>query len=374
MLMRSHDRAFGGVLFPIGVPICIPLLLQGSQDALPAPGLLPSIKAAGDRPNRAISLWHITPGRPGSQDPQDPIEDASMIMCWAPNGRFLWGKQGAQLLPLLICQFFSSPTSDYRLRLRLCRYALDLKTIGKTPSCLPSKDEEQWLTRAEVLHILYASLLGEPFNWSTQQNGRILNEILPLKENVGKVISTGSDQLFDLHTEDAFHPYMAGYLGFLCIRNPDRVPTVISQLKGNELDDTVKSILFEPRFLVKANASHTVKQVETRSPVLFGHPDSPYLRINLNMRESLEHDHEAREAFNILVMALEKNATDLILEPGDYCHLDNFRVVHGRRPFNPTYDGNDRWLKRILITNDLRKSRALRHATSSRIIRPASAL
>ncbi len=293
----------------------------------------------------------------------------------ATDNFFLMAHTFAQELPRRIRKiFYQMKLEESVVGLCIKNSPLDLKTIGKTPSCLPSKDEEQWLTRAEVLHILYASLLGEPFNWSTQQNGRILNEILPLKENVGKVISTGSDQLFDLHTEDAFHPYMADYLGFLCIRNPDRVPTVISQLKGNELDDKVKSILFEPRFLVKANVSHTVKQVETRSPVLFGHPDSPYLRINLNMRESLEHDHEAREAFNILVMALEKNATDLILEPGDYCYLDNFRVVHGRRPFNPNYDGNDRWLKRILITNDLRKSRALRHATSSRIIRPASAL
>lgn len=251
---------------------------------------------------------------------------------------------------------------------------LDLETIGETPSQLLSKNEEQWLTKAEALHILYASLLGEVFNWSTQQGGRIINEILPLKENVGKVISTGSNQLFDLHTEDAFHPCMADYLGFLCIRNPDRVPTIISRLNPGMLDNSIKSILFQPRFLVKANVSHTVKQVTTPGPVLFGHFDSPYLRINLNMWDTLEHDDEAKAAFDVLATELVKNATDLIFESGDYCYLDNFRVVHGRKPFDAHYDGNDRWLKRVLITNDLRKSRALRRVTSSRIIWPANAL
>ena len=71
-----------------------------------------------------ISLRQITPGRAGSQNPQDSIENASMILCWAPDFRFLRWKQGAQLLPLLICQVSSSHTSDYRQKVRLCRHAL----------------------------------------------------------------------------------------------------------------------------------------------------------------------------------------------------------------------------------------------------------
>jgi alpha-ketoglutarate-dependent taurine dioxygenase len=59
---------------------------------------------------------------------------------------------------------------------------------------------------------------------------------------------------------------------------------------------------------------------------------------------------------------------DVILQPGDIYFIDNFRAVHGRKPFKANYDGNDRWLKRINITRDLRKSRTYRSNPTSRII------
>jgi hypothetical protein len=34
--------------------------------------------------------------------------------------------------------------------------------------------------------------------------------------------------------------------------------------------------------------------------------------------------------------------------------------VHGRKPFKARHDGTDRWLKRLDVTLDLRKSRAAR--------------
>lgn len=55
-----------------------------------------------------------------------------------------------------------------------------------------------------------------------------------------------------------------------------------------------------------------------------------------------------------------------LLSPGD--EIDNFRAVHGRKPFKARYDGKDRWLKRINIARDLRKSRPVRSAAESRII------
>jgi alpha-ketoglutarate-dependent taurine dioxygenase len=58
-----------------------------------------------------------------------------------------------------------------------------------------------------------------------------------------------------------------------------------------------------------------------------------------------------------------------VLEPGDVCFIDNFKAVHGRRAFKARYDGHDRWLKRVNITRDLRKSRAEREAPTSRVIR-----
>jgi alpha-ketoglutarate-dependent taurine dioxygenase len=57
---------------------------------------------------------------------------------------------------------------------------------------------------------------------------------------------------------------------------------------------------------------------------------------------------------------MDDHLRDLRLEAGDFCFIDNFRVVHGRKPFTPRHDGTDRWLKRINVTCDLRKSRGAR--------------
>jgi hypothetical protein len=37
-------------------------------------------------------------------------------------------------------------------------------------------------------------------------------------------------------------------------------------------------------------------------------------------------------------------------------------------PFTARYDGTDRWLKRINVTHDLRRSRAMRASAGNRLI------
>jgi hypothetical protein len=43
-------------------------------------------------------------------------------------------------------------------------------------------------------------------------------------------------------------------------------------------------------------------------------------------------------------------------------------VTHGRQPFTARFDGTDRWLTRLNIARDLRKSRAQRRGADDRTI------
>jgi alpha-ketoglutarate-dependent taurine dioxygenase len=79
-------------------------------------------------------------------------------------------------------------------------------------------------------------------------------------------------------------------------------------------------------------------------------------------------DKEAQNALNVLTKAIDEQLVDIVLKPGDCCFIDNYRPVHGRKAFSARYDGTDRWLKRINITRDLRKSRASRADSTSRVI------
>jgi alpha-ketoglutarate-dependent taurine dioxygenase len=82
----------------------------------------------------------------------------------------------------------------------------------------------------------------------------------------------------------------------------------------------------------------------------------------------LDNDPIAQHALNDLIKLIDESLTDLVLQAGDICFIDNYRAVHGRRPFKARYDGTDRWLKRVNIARDLRKSRGLRVSNLSRVI------
>jgi hypothetical protein len=218
------------------------------------------------------------------------------------------------------------------------------------------------------LHALYCSLVGEPFAWSSIQNGNIINEVIPIAENADRPMSSGSTNLFDLHTEDAFHPLAGEYLGLFCLRNPAKTPTLIACIDDVTLSDASKRVLSEPRFVIGANVAHDLAASDHRVSVLFGATAHPYLRINTNVEPRLSHDPEALDADRELTNQLRTHAVAFALEPGDCFILDNLKAAHGRPPYRPEYSGSDRWIKRIYITMDLRKSRHLRTIPESRVI------
>ncbi len=92
------------------------------------------------------------------------------------------------------------------------------------------------------------------------------------------------------------------------------------------------------------------------------------MRLDPYFMEHLDDDPEAQEALDALVEQIDTNLKDLTLKSGDICFIDNYRVVHGRKPFTARYDGNDRWLKRLNIVRDLRKSRSSRGSAQSLIL------
>jgi alpha-ketoglutarate-dependent taurine dioxygenase len=66
--------------------------------------------------------------------------------------------------------------------------------------------------------------------------------------------------------------------------------------------------------------------------------------------------------------AIDENLTGIALRPGECLFIDNYKAVHGRSSFKAKFDGTDRWLKRINVVRDLRKSRGVREAPASRVI------
>jgi Fe(II)/alpha-ketoglutarate-dependent arginine beta-hydroxylase len=270
-------------------------------------------------------------------------------------------------------------------------YTVDDQRIGPTPKHWKARSGVSPTLAEEMLFLLYSSLLGDAIGWATQQDGHLVHDVLPIKDDENEQISTGSQQTIWWHNEDAFHPYRGDYVALMCLRNPDHIPTTFASVDMLELDPEVKEILFEPRYIIKPDESHAEKNngckggeacatakfayrhIEMmrknpqKQPVLLGHPQSPYLRLDPYFMSPPD-DDASMHALNTLIREIDSKLSEVVLQPGDYLFVDNYRSVHGRKAFKARYDGTDRWLKRMNITRDLRKSRDSRERSSSRII------
>jgi Fe(II)/alpha-ketoglutarate-dependent arginine beta-hydroxylase len=288
--------------------------------------------------------------------------------------------------------------NDFRLFERsgtcmISGYPVDDYGIGSTPPHWNRRPAISNALEQEMLLVLFGSLLGEVLGWATQQDGYIVHEVLPIKDYEDSQLGTGSQQTLWWHNEDAFHPYRGDYLALMCLRNPDRVATTFASIDTVDLTQDQIEVLFERRFAIKPDESHSQQNNSSyqlsnpedevaaaydginrmtcdpdKLAVLFGDPRSPYVRIDPYFMDPPSEDERAKGALDALIQAIDSNLSDVILQPGDYLFIDNYRTVHGRKPFKAKYDGTDRWLKRVNITRDLRKSRDSRTSCSSRVI------
>ncbi|GAA4448093.1 guanitoxin biosynthesis L-enduracididine beta-hydroxylase GntD [Phytohabitans houttuyneae] len=251
---------------------------------------------------------------------------------------------------------------------------VDDAALGPTPRTRAER-ERGGQTAAEVFFYLCAALLGDPIAWSTKHSGRIMHTIAPLPEDEDEQLASSSTTPLTWHTEDAFHPLRADYVALLCLRNPDGVPTTVGCVDNLTLPPRVREVLSQPRFTITPDGSQLASGGMAAMaanpepvPLLFGAQDAPYLRLDQFYTRPLDSDAEARSALDSLLAATDASLSRYALRPGEVCIVDNYRAVHGRDSFRARYDGTDRWLRRLNIARDLRRSRALRAAPAVRVL------
>ncbi|MFF5185750.1 hypothetical protein ACFY30_18570 [Streptomyces sp. NPDC000345] len=221
--------------------------------------------------------------------------------------------------------------------------------------------QDFWLT-------LLAGQLGELFCWSSLQDGRLLNDILPVRGHEQAQTGAGSVAPLEFHVEDAFHDDRCDVLALLAIRNPDRVPTTLAGIDEIDTDGLDLEVLGEPRFLIKADPEHlkglgTKNEISCLRPVVTREGTFLRLRVDPAYTTTLPGDGRAARAFSEVCARLEAKIRPVALDAGDVLFFDNQRFVHGRAPFRPRYDGTDRWLRKAVVMRDPARTRA-RHVGS----------
>ena len=301
----------------------------------------------------------------------------------------------ARLLPIRLQEFLA----EFRIGepSAMCLVSglpVDQDELGETPPHWRDSQYDSPALQQEIFFLLCASALGDVFGWATQQDGRIMHDVLPIRGHEHYEIGSNSLQHLSWHTEDAFHPCRGDYVALMCLKNPDLVATVVCDSADIEWSTLDVDGLFEPEFTQMPDNSHrpenasestgdpTVDRLRARSfaliqswneqpvkrPVLFGDRHDPYLTLDPYHMKTDGWSPRSLRAFQGLCDQIDTHMKDVSLRPGDCVFIDNFRAVHGRKSFQARYDGSDRWLKRLNITRNLRGSRAWRPASDNRII------
>jgi L-asparagine oxygenase len=208
-----------------------------------------------------------------------------------------------------------------------------------------------------------ARALGQPVGYLPEHGGDIVQNIVPVQASANRQVSTSSKVELMFHTEAAFHPYRPRYLLLLCLRGDAAASTTLSSIRevAPLLDPAVVEVLFQARFQTAPDESYlrhpdAPRQLGAPMAVLGGHRDAPTLVFDADLMVGT--DEEATRALDILAKAVAAHHTGVVLEQGDLLVIDNTVAVHGRSPFKPRFDGNDRWLQRTFVVSDLAPSAA----------------
>jgi len=90
--------------------------------------------------------------------------------------------------------------------------------------------------------------------------------------------------------------------------------------------------------------------------VLTGDPARPSMVFDADLMVGT--DRQADDTLRALGAATAANHTSVALTAGDLLVVDNTVAVHGRSPFEATFDGTDRWVQRTFVVGDLAPSAA----------------
>lgn len=212
---------------------------------------------------------------------------------------------------------------------------------------------------SEFALLTVARRLGQPVGYLPEHGGDLIQNLVPTQANADRQVSTSSKVQLMFHTEAAFHPHRPRYLLLLCLRGDASAVTTLSSIFEvlPLLPEGVVDTLFQPRFRTAVDESYLNGRANVLGvpmPVLSGARQRPTMVFDADLMVGT--DEAADQALQALSAAVERHHTGLALQAGDLLVVDNNVAVHGRTPYEPRFDGYDRWLQRSMVVTDLSRS------------------
>ncbi|RED44845.1 TauD/TfdA family dioxygenase [Aestuariispira insulae] len=295
----------------------------------------------------------------------------------------------AQELPIGLRRFlYHFKTLQLRKGTALIRgYQMQDHRIGDTPSHWDMPWENPKVLREEIYQCLITALVGDIFGWVTQENGRFMRHIVPIKKDAYEQLGAGSAVDLVWHNEEAFHERRATFLSLLCYRNEEQARTITCSIDDFELDPSQENLLRQKRFVIQPDKAHLPEQNDSQHwqlsdeqfslikshmenppviPAIYGPAWERFIQVDQAFMEVVDNDPATKAAIDGLYEKFDRHKAEIVMQPGDLVIIDNDKAVHGRSKYKPNYGPRQRWIRRVNVTADIRKTQDYRANTRSR--------
>jgi len=232
----------------------------------------------------------------------------------------------------------------------------DLGQIPPTPLIPLSQNCD--VEKPKKVLLSAAQKYGHPISFIQEQNGVLIQNILPVHKTESEQISTSSKVELALHTETAFHPHKPDYVLLLCLRGDPNAVTTLADIDDiiSELDDATIDCLMQPWYKTEVDKSFRKDDEEYSSiitSILKSENKIDSISCTYDYHFMKGTNDFAQLALDIFRDLVVKNTKEIVLNSGDLLVIDNNKVVHGRKPFQARYDGTDRWVQRMLVKKNI---------------------
>jgi L-asparagine oxygenase len=241
--------------------------------------------------------------------------------------------------------------------------------LPKTPVDNNNKIGET--TILAYIQSILINVIGEMISYEAEGYGRLFQDVVPVKKMENQQTSVGSNTELEIHTEQAFSKLRPDILSLACIRGDLLAQTYILPVNYilEQMDNDEKEKLRLPLWKTgvdlsfKLNGNDFIEgDIRGPLPIISGDYNDPKLIFDQDLMFGLNED--SNNLIKKIIDIYYKYRNQHNLQSGEIILIDNNRAVHGRSPFYPKYDGNDRFLIRCFAVYDYEHSSYARDSGS----------
>jgi len=234
-------------------------------------------------------------------------------------------------------------------------------TLPKTPDNNNSKIGET--TLLAYIQSILLNVISEMISYEAEGHGRLFQDVVPVKKMENEQTSVGSNTELEIHTEQAFSRLRPDILTLACIRGDPLAQTYVLPVHYilEVMNDAEREMLRLPLWKTgvdlsfKLNGNEFIEgDIRGPFPIISGDDLDPKLLFDQDLMFGINED--ANNLIKKIVAIYYKNRIQHNLQSGEIILIDNTRAVHGRSPFYPKYDGDDRFLIRCFAVYDYEHS------------------